>query len=75
MRIPPIDEEIELVRLLGARTLALALNGKGMTPEALREARAALEQSLRIPVALPLEEGVASLVPVLQNFVADERAA
>ena len=75
LRIPPIEEEIELIRLLGARTLALALNGKGMTPAALRKSGAALEHSLGIPVALPLEEGVASLVPVLEGFVAAERAA
>lgn len=75
LRIPPIEEEIELIRLLGARTLGLALNGKGMSPEALRQSRAALERSLGIPVALPLEEGVGSLVPVLESFVAKEKAA
>lgn len=74
-RIPPIEEEIELIRLLGARTLALALNGKGMTPEELRKSAATFERSLRIPVALPLEEGVGSLVPVLESFVAAQRAA
>jgi uncharacterized NAD-dependent epimerase/dehydratase family protein len=73
LRIPPVHEEIELIRLLGARTLALALNGKGMAPEALRESRAALEQSLKIPVVLPLEDGVGALVPVLAKFVAEER--
>jgi uncharacterized NAD-dependent epimerase/dehydratase family protein len=74
LRIPPIEEEIELIRLLGARTLALALNGKGMTPEELRKSGAELERSLGIPVALPLEEGVGSLVPVLERFVAKEKA-
>jgi uncharacterized NAD-dependent epimerase/dehydratase family protein len=73
LRIPPIEEEIELIRLLGARTLALALNGKGMTPETLRKSGVELERSLGIPVALPLEEGVGRLVPVLERFVAGEK--
>lgn len=75
LRIPPIEEEIELIRLLGARTLALALNGRGMTPEALRASRADLERALGIPVALPLEDGVDGLVAVLKDFAAKERAA
>ena len=38
LRIPPVAEEIELIRLLGARTLALALNGEGLSSEAPRAA-------------------------------------
>jgi uncharacterized NAD-dependent epimerase/dehydratase family protein len=72
-RIPPVAEEIALIRLLGACTLGLALNGEGLTPETLRESRTALERELGIPVALPLEEGFAALVPALRAFLADER--
>jgi uncharacterized NAD-dependent epimerase/dehydratase family protein len=72
-RIPPVADEIELIRLLGARTLGVALNGEGLTREALQSARAALARELGIPVALPLEESVESLVPALRAFVADEK--
>jgi uncharacterized NAD-dependent epimerase/dehydratase family protein len=72
LRIPPLSEEIELVRLLGARTIALALNSRGLTPERLRQERARLERELSLPVALPLEEGVESLVPVVADFLAEE---
>ena len=74
-RIPGVAEEIELIRLLGARTLALTLNGEGLEPGQLELERRRLEQKLGIPVALPLEEGVASLVPVLRAFVASEAAS
>jgi uncharacterized NAD-dependent epimerase/dehydratase family protein len=74
-RIPPIEEEIRLIRLLGASPLALTLNGSGMTREALEASRAELESSLGIPVALPLEEGVDALVPVLAVFAAAERVS
>jgi len=71
-RIPPVAEEIELIRLLGARTLGLALNGEGLTPDALVASRKALERELEIPVALPLEEGVEALVPAIRAFLADK---
>lgn len=71
-RIPPVAEEIELIRLLGARTLALGLNGEGLSRQELEASRRALERELRIPVALPLEEGVDGLVPVIRGFVKEE---
>ncbi|HYX21360.1 MAG TPA: DUF1611 domain-containing protein, partial [Thermoanaerobaculia bacterium] len=36
LRIPPVADEIDLIRRYGARTLAVTLNGEGMSPEALR---------------------------------------
>jgi uncharacterized NAD-dependent epimerase/dehydratase family protein len=71
-RIPPVAEEIELIRLLGARTLALALNGEGLSREELQASRRDLERDLRIPTALPLEEGVETLVPIILGFLAEE---
>jgi uncharacterized NAD-dependent epimerase/dehydratase family protein len=69
LRIPPIGEEIELIRMLGARVVALTLNSAGLTPEELRAARSRLERELSLPVALPLEEGVDRLVPVIREVV------
>ena len=72
--IPPVEEEIALIRLLGARTLGIALNGEGLSADALRCERDRLEASLSIPVALPLEEGVERLLPAIREFVAAETA-
>ena len=69
LRIPPIGEEIELIRMLGARVVALTVNSAGLTPEELRAARTRLERELSLPVALPLEEGVDGLVPVIREVV------
>jgi uncharacterized NAD-dependent epimerase/dehydratase family protein len=71
-RIPPVAEEIELIRLLGARTLALALNGEGLTRDELHSARSELEAQLGVPVVLPLEEGVGSLIPIILGFLEEE---
>ncbi len=71
-RIPPVAEEIDLIWLLGARTLALALNGEGLTAEELQASRHSLEEEFQIPVVLPLEEGVEALVPVILGFLEEE---
>jgi uncharacterized NAD-dependent epimerase/dehydratase family protein len=75
LRIPPVSEEIALVRLLGAETLGLALNGERLSRAELERARETLEQELDLPVCLPLEEGVGHLVPALREFVRREAAA
>ncbi len=74
LRIPPIADEIALIRTLGARTLAVTLNGEGLTPEALRAEQQLLSRKLGIPVVRPLEEGVEALVPVVREFLAAEAA-
>jgi uncharacterized NAD-dependent epimerase/dehydratase family protein len=70
--IAPVEEEIALIRMYGAETLGLSLNGEGMAPEALRVERDRLERALGIPAALPLEEGVDRLIPPIRDFVARE---
>ena len=71
LRIPPLEEEIELIRLHGARVLALTLNGHGLTADALARERSRLERELSLPAALPLEEGVGALVPAIREFLAE----
>lgn len=71
-RIPPVSEEIELIRLLGARTLALTLNGESLEPDELEAERKRLGDQLGIPVVLPLEEGVDALVPLIEKYIAGE---
>jgi len=75
LRIPPVSDEIDLIRRYGARTLAVTLNGEGMTPEALRAEQQRLRWALGIPVVRPLEEGVGALLPVIREFLAAEKKA
>jgi uncharacterized NAD-dependent epimerase/dehydratase family protein len=73
--IPPVSDEIALIRMYGARTLGLALNGEGLSPERLRAERNRFERELGIPAALPLEEGVDRLLPAIREFLRQETAA
>jgi uncharacterized NAD-dependent epimerase/dehydratase family protein len=68
-RIPPIEEEIELIRLLGADVLAVALNQEGMTPEEAGCARSSLAHELGIPVVLPLGGDLSELVTTIRNHI------
>jgi uncharacterized NAD-dependent epimerase/dehydratase family protein len=71
--IPTIESEIELVASYGARTLAVALNGAGLSAADLAREAERLAAKLGIPVVRPLEEGVGALVPVLRRFLEEER--
>lgn len=73
-QIPPVEEEIALIRLLGAEVLALTLNGQGLSAAELVEARKQLEKRLGLPVVCPLEEGMDTLIPVIRAFMAVEQA-
>ena len=61
--MPSPAEEIELIKILGAPTIGLALNTVGLDLNTAKQHQTALEDELNIPVALPLEEGVENLLP------------
>lgn len=73
LRIPSLEEEIQLISLYGSRTLAVALHGDGLGQEALEEPQRRLRGRLGLPVVRPLAEGVGELVPVVQRFVEEEQ--
>lgn len=74
-RIPPVEEEVQLIELLGARVLAVALHTGEDTAEAVRQEQDRLRQVLYRPVVRPLEEGVDELLPIVQEFMAEEMRA
>lgn len=69
LRIPPVQEEVELIRRYGAPTLAIALNGQGMNGEELIAEQQRLREELGVPVIRPLEEGVEELAPVVRGLM------
>ena len=67
--MPSPKEEIELIQILGAPTIGLALNTKGVPEQEALEWKQRYEEELQIPVVLPLLSGVEDLLPVLQTQV------
>jgi uncharacterized NAD-dependent epimerase/dehydratase family protein len=67
--LPSVEDEIDLIKKYGARTLAVTLNGSGGTSGELAEYQTMLADKLQIPVVRPLEEGVESLIPVIREYI------
>jgi uncharacterized NAD-dependent epimerase/dehydratase family protein len=67
--IPDPKEEIELIKIYGAPTVALTVNTAKMTEKEAREYAAKYRKELGIPVILPLEDGVDQLVPLFKEMI------
>ncbi len=64
-KLPPVSEEIELIRLYGSEVWAVTLNDKGLDPPELEPTRARLEDELGLPVLHPLKGGMPRLVEIV----------
>lgn len=60
--IPSVESEIELIEKLGSRVIALALNTEDCSEEEYRHFQRHYEEILKIPVLLPIQEGVERIV-------------
>lgn len=68
-KIPSVASEIELIRLYGSTVIALALNTEHCSTEEALAFREQYEKEFRIPVLLPLQEGVSEVVPLLRGLL------
>ena len=67
--IPSVESEIELISNFGSAVIALALNTEHCTLSEALAFQQEYEQRLGIPVLLPLEQGVAQIIPVLRKLI------
>ena len=70
--IPDPKEEIALIKIYGAPTVAMTLNTSKMVADDARAYAKKYSHELGIPVVLPLEDGVDALVPLFSSMI--ERA-
>jgi uncharacterized NAD-dependent epimerase/dehydratase family protein len=68
--IPQPKEEIELIKMYGAKTVAVTINTAKMSQKEARKIAARYRKQLGIPAILPLEDGVDALVPVFEKLIA-----
>jgi len=73
LRIPPLADEIALIAMYGARTLAVTLNDAHVSQDELIAQQQAYERELGIPVVRPLEEGLQRLVPIMREYIEEQR--
>jgi uncharacterized NAD-dependent epimerase/dehydratase family protein len=73
-KIPPVEEEVELVGRYGAQVLGLALNGEKLTDDELRAEAARLSSVLGLPISMPLLDGGAPLVGAVEGYARQGRA-
>ena len=71
--IPPIEEELELIRLYGSKTLAVTLNSYNLSKTELHSEQKNLETRLGVPVICPKEDGMGRLLPVVKKFIAEQK--
>ena len=62
-------EEVKLIKMFGADTLAITLNTKGMEAAEAKQYASALESELGIPVILPIEEGMSRLIEICERLI------
>jgi uncharacterized NAD-dependent epimerase/dehydratase family protein len=67
--IPSVESEIELIEKFGSRVIALALNTKDCSMEEINIYRKQYETSCKIPVLLPVEEGLDKIIPELKKLI------
>ncbi len=72
--LPELKDEIALIRIYGAPTVAITINSAKMSEADARAAAHQYEADLGIPAVLPLEDGVSSLVPVFENLIKNSLA-
>ncbi len=67
--MPDLKDEIALISMYGAQTVAITVNTAKMKQEEARDYAAEKEKELGIPVILPLEDGVERLVALFKDMI------
>lgn len=67
--IPPVRDEIELIRLYGSEVIAIALNTEDCTEAEALSFQSDFEKELSVPVMLPLQQGVSKIIPLIQTMI------
>jgi uncharacterized NAD-dependent epimerase/dehydratase family protein len=67
--IPSVRDEIDLIKVYGAPTVAITVNTMKMKVDEARAWARQTEDELNVPVVLPLEDGVDRLVDVFAELI------
>jgi uncharacterized NAD-dependent epimerase/dehydratase family protein len=68
--IPALEDEIALIKIYGAPTVAITINTSKLKAADVTEVIRAYEMKLNVPVVSPLDDGVEKLVPIFEKLIA-----
>ena len=71
--LPELKDEVNLIGIYGAPTVGITLNTAKMKQEEARAYAQEQEKILGIPVVLPLEDGLSTLIPIFEKMIANSR--
>lgn len=66
--IPPLETELELIRLYGSCTIAITLNTQGLTAKQADDFQSLYRKKLALPVIQPLKDGVREIIPLIMKL-------
>jgi uncharacterized NAD-dependent epimerase/dehydratase family protein len=66
--IHSLESEIELIKMYGSNVMAVALNTEGCTNEEVMGFQQQYETHLKLPVLLPLQQGVEKIIPIITGL-------
>lgn len=67
--IPSVASEIEIIQKLGSKVIAVAVNTEHCSDEEAYAFQKEFTASLGLPVLLPIQEGVAPVIPILKALM------
>ena len=67
--LPELKEEVALIKIYGAPTVAITINTSKMTESEARAIALKYQNELGIPTILPLEDGVEDLIPIFDGMI------
>ena len=67
--MPSIASEIELIKLLGSKVIAIAINTEHCSLEEAITFQKEYETTFKLPILLPIQQGVDSLIPELKKII------
>jgi uncharacterized NAD-dependent epimerase/dehydratase family protein len=70
-QLPGVKDEIALIKIYGAPTVAIAINTAKLEEQEARDYARQYERDFGIPAILPLEDGVEALVPLFKKMIAE----
>ncbi len=68
--LPSLKDEIALIKMYGAKVIAVTLNTGSLTRESWQQAKDRVQAETGLPTVCPREEGVAALLPIIKQFIA-----